>query len=85
MLLVLSRLFILSTLCWNATFDEICAVSMKQAVDLLRASLVTSCALSTALGDLIAKTPKKEPVCETQLRRSQRKKQKVKSMSILLS
>ncbi|CAH8355644.1 unnamed protein product [Eruca vesicaria subsp. sativa] len=52
-------------------------VSKKQAVDLLRASLVTtSCALSTALGDFIAK--KAEPVCETpQLRRSQRKKQKV--------
>ncbi|KAL0842518.1 hypothetical protein Bca101_015763 [Brassica carinata] len=52
-------------------------VSDDLAVDLLRASLVTSCALGTALCDFIAKKPKKEPICETQLRRSQRKKHKV--------
>ena len=53
------------------------SVFMNQAVDLLRASLLTSCALSSALGDFIAKKPRKEPLCQTQLRRSQRKKQKV--------
>ncbi|KAG2238785.1 hypothetical protein Bca52824_091956 [Brassica carinata] len=53
------------------------SISKAEAVDLLRASLLTSCALSSALGDLIAKKPRKEPLCQTQLRRSQRKKQKV--------
>ncbi|CAG7891714.1 unnamed protein product [Brassica rapa] len=52
-------------------------ISKAEAVDLLRASLLTSCALSSALGDFIAKKPRKEPLCQTQLRRSQRKKQKV--------
>ncbi|CAN6847998.1 unnamed protein product [Brassica oleracea] len=53
------------------------SISKAEAVDLLRASLLTSCALSSALGDFIAKKPRKEPLCQTQLRRSQRKKQKV--------
>ncbi|KAH0849651.1 hypothetical protein HID58_050041 [Brassica napus] len=47
--------------CFNNLYTSAVDMGIDKAVDLLRASLVTSCALSTALGDLIAKTPKKEP------------------------
>ncbi|KAL1200584.1 hypothetical protein V5N11_032982 [Cardamine amara subsp. amara] len=54
---------------------QVISISKAEALNLLRASLVTSSALNEALCHLITKEPKKRPVCETpQLRRSQRKK-----------
>ncbi|CAA7053631.1 unnamed protein product [Microthlaspi erraticum] len=57
-----------STICilkkWNVDLDDIeehvIDISKKEAIGLLRASLMTSTALTTALGSLLLKKPKKE-------------------------